>query len=436
MEWSRYNVFFKSKRHGYVLYNTISQSLLLIPASSVPALLKLMKNPDMVETIPESSQLLKGRFVVESNNDELARHVNCVLKNRYNPSNMSLTIAVTRACNFDCVYCYEKDRKPIYMNESTEGDVLAFVKRNQHLKNLYVVWYGGEPLLNFESIERLSRSFLSLGVNYSAFVVTNGYCLDEEKIAKLDELHIVGMQVTFDGGKQTHDARRFLHGGAGSFDKIASNIDRLLSEKPDFRLDIRSNIDKRNADQYITFFSEAKARFKGPNVTLYTGFSHDLLDTGCVSSDLELAKSNDRADFYKNAFDKGGISISGFAFKTKLSTCVASNLTGFVIGPEGEVYKCWNMIGISDGIIGNVKDPAHFDQNKIARFMTGADYLFDPKCRECECLPICTGGCPMSRIREKYEGAKVDYCSVAKHYLQDYIERQIEQAQKENQNCI
>lgn len=431
MEWSRYNVFFESERHGYVLYNTMSQSLLLIPEASVPAFIRLKQNPDQALTFHGNRQLFDGRFVVESNQDELARHVNRVLKNRYNPSNMSLTIAVTRACNFDCIYCYEEDRKSVFMEESVEAGVLAFVKRNQYLKNLYVVWYGGEPLLNFESIERLSRSFLSLDVGYSAFIVTNGYCLDDEKISKLEELHITGMQVTFDGGKKIHDSRRFLRGGGGSFDRIASNVDRLLNKMPDFRIDIRSNIDKRNASEYATFFKEARERFKGPNVSIYTGFSHDLLESGCVAPELELTKSNARADFYKKVFDEDGISISGFAFKTKLSTCIASNLTGFVIGPEGEVYKCWNMIGRSEGIVGNVKNPEQFDQNIIARFMTGADYLFDQKCRECVCLPICTGGCPMARIREKYEGATVDYCSVAKHNLKAYIERHIDLIESE-----
>lgn len=426
MEWSRYNYFFKSPKHGNLLYNTLTQALIKIPEGDLDRLLRLQQMPDDVVNMKEKDFFLSRRFIVKSNNDELAYHINRVLKNRYNPSSMSLTIAVTRACNFNCVYCYEDDRVNKYMNEAVEEDVVNFVKRNPHLKSLFVVWYGGEPLLNFQSIKRLSRAFISLEIEYNAFIVTNGYLLTEEIIAQFSDLRIGGVQITLDGEEKFHDSRRMLRGGGKTFEVIIRNIETLLEIAPKVRIDIRTNIDRRNSMQYTAFYREIREKFPQKNIRVYTGFSHDLLGSGCVPSDVEMSTANDRAGFFLKNFDENKLPIVDFSFHTQLTTCIANNLTGFVVGPEGEVYKCWTVIGCSDVVIGNIKDPNKFDQTLIARYMTGADYLFDEKCRECTCLPICTGGCPLDRIRSKYENIKIDFCSVARQNLESYIERSIE----------
>ena len=429
MEWSRYNHLFKSRKYGNLLYNTLTQALISIPDEGMDELERLKATPDLIREKDKEERecLLRGRFVVDSNHDELAFHVNRVLKNRYNPSAMSLTIAVTRACNFNCVYCYEESRVPLMMEEPVESDIVAFVKRNPHLKSLFVVWYGGEPLLNFTTIKRLTKAFVDLGIEYNAFIVTNGYLLSDDIIGQLEQLHVRGVQITLDGLEKYHDSRRMLIGGGGTYKVIMHNIERLLEKSPSVRVDIRTNIDRRNAVQYAKFHKEIRSRFPQPNVRIYTGFSHDLLGSGCVPSDVEMTTANDRASFFLENYDKHKLSIVGFSFHVQLTTCIANHLAGFVVGPSGEVYKCWTVIGCEDAVIGNVKEPDKFNQSLISRYMAGADYLFDQKCRDCSCLPICTGGCPLARIRSKYENHQIDFCSVAKRNLEAYIERYIEQ---------
>lgn len=38
------------------------------------------------------------------------------------------------------------------------------------------------------------------------------------------------------------------------------------------------------------------------------------------------------------------------------STCTATSLYGYVIGPKGEIYKCWEDVGIKEKEIGSVLD--------------------------------------------------------------------------------
>ena len=50
-----------------------------------------------------------------------------------------------------------------------------------------MTWYGGEPLMNIETIERLSDFFVEFckenDIEYTAMVVTNGFNLTKENIS-------------------------------------------------------------------------------------------------------------------------------------------------------------------------------------------------------------------------------------------------------------
>ena len=49
-------------------------------------------------------------------------------------------------------------------------------------------------------------------------------------------------------------------------------------------IDVRSNIDRRNMDEYHTFYEEFRKEIPDNRVTLYPGFVSDLLSDECVSA--------------------------------------------------------------------------------------------------------------------------------------------------------
>lgn len=67
------------------------------------------------------------------------------------------------------------------MNEQTEKAIVKFVCSNSNLKRLSVVWYGGEPLLNFDSMVRLTKMFKQLNIEYSAKLCQMVICLPRKK---------------------------------------------------------------------------------------------------------------------------------------------------------------------------------------------------------------------------------------------------------------
>jgi uncharacterized protein len=89
----------------------------------------------------------------------------------------------------------------------------------------------------------------------------------------------------------------------------------------------------------------------------------------------------------------------------------------YLIGPEGEMYKCWHYLGHADKVFASV-----FDKHKIinldsyANSMLKNDCLFDDVCTSCVLYPSCSGGCADMR----QEG--INQCIPAKSKLNDFLE--------------
>lgn len=155
MYWSKYNILSKSKKYDYLLFNTMSLAFIRIAKEDIGVWQELKDNPDIYKNFSNYAFLQKAHIIVEDQEDDLNMYLADILKNKYNPVDMALTILPTRGCNFGCIYCYEQDRPMINMDEKTEKAILAFVRSNKLLKRLSVVWYGGEPLISVESSKEI-----------------------------------------------------------------------------------------------------------------------------------------------------------------------------------------------------------------------------------------------------------------------------------------
>jgi putative arylsulfatase regulator len=393
---------------------------------------KLRETPDSYTNFQNYNFLIKARILVDNQEDDLNVYLADVLKNRYNSSDMALTILPTRGCNFGCIYCYEQDRPNVLMNEQTEKAIVKFVCSNSNLKRLSVVWYGGEPLLNFDSMVRLTKMFKQLNIEYSAKIVSNGYLLTKEKADLMKDLAIRNIQITFDGSEEIHNQRRFLLGGQPTYRKIMDNLKYLLSINKEITIDIRTNIDRRNKDDYNKFYQDFKSEINDKRVTMYPGFVSDLLSSECVSPEFNISEGGYKAQFILDIFDKYGIEIKSFLPKYRRHSCVASKYFAFVIGPEGELYKCWRMVGNQKEAIGNVNDGS-FDMVKFSKYLIGADYTLDSKCLQCEFITLCGGGCPLVRMRNKYEKISLNHCCPEKTHMEQLMELRYEMFVKSHQ---
>lgn len=431
MRWSRYNLLFESKRNGWLLYNSASNAFVQPEQKLVIKLKELRASPDEIDLSDQPDLYFKlrqgGFLVTEGQDDDFFN----ILKMRrltanYAGNTMSLTIALTRACNFACPYCYEPNRTASKMSDDTEDNILRFVEKHKSVSRLSVVWYGGEPLLDFKRLKSMSAKMEGLGKKYSAGIITNGYCLNKDVIDALEELKITFMQITLDGKKETHNKRRYLINGGETFDKIVANIDELARSQWKGILNIRVNIDTNNCAEFAQVYHFIRERYPekfGKQFTVYPGFVHGEgnPDTNCFFD------SHDKGKFLAELAENHQINALSVFPHMVIGGCTMTRRNAYVVGPDGELYKCWNDVGIKEEEIGNVEKMTNWNMPLVAEGMVQASYLEDETCRTCFFFPICDGGCAKMRMLNKRDGQKRDTCSYFKNYMKELLEIHYEQ---------
>ena len=430
INWSRYNTLFKSKRNGWLLYNSASNSFAQVDKGSLEFIRRIPNDPNVdFSSNPEIYfKLRQGGFLVEDGkDDDLFR----ILKMRrltqaYAGNSMLLTIAPTKECNFACPYCFEKNRVPSKMSDATESSLIHFIEKHENVKNLYVTWYGGEPLLEFERMKSINKKLQLLEKKYNSMMITNGYLLNEEIISQLDDFKISLIQITVDGNKETHDSRRFLVEGGGTFDRIFENIDLLLKSCWKGKLNIRVNVDKTNYTEYMNVYKLVESKYPDKfekQVTVYPGFVHG--DEGSESGFFLDSKM--KGDFLRDLAETHGVNALSVFPKIVMGGCTLTKRNSYVVGPDGELYKCWNDVGDESEVCGFIDNFTDWNMSLIAEGMIGASYLDDEKCKKCFYFPICDGGCPKVRVQNNRDGHKRDTCSYFKRNLKELLEIHYEQ---------
>lgn len=432
MKWSRYNLLFESERNGWLLYNSAANSFLQLSKEAADMIGEVKEAPDSVDygTMPDLYfHLRNGGFLVEDGQDDDFFRI---LKMRrltanYAGHTLLLTIAPTRACNFACPYCYEGNRTASMMTEETEDKLVEFIQKHKKISKLHLVWYGGEPLLALERIKSLNKKIGALGKDYSSFIVTNGYLLNDKAIESLDELKTRTIQITLDGNKETHDSRRYLIGGGATYDRIVSNIDRLMASSWDGTVSIRVNVDGTNQDEFADVYRFIQNRYPekfGKHISVYPGFVHGEEanpDTSCFFD------SNEKGQFLEDVHTRHGINALSVFPKPALGGCTMTKRNAYVVGPDGELYKCWNDVGMPELVIGNISSLLNWNMALVAEGMVGASFLEDPKCEKCFFFPICDGGCPKMRMLNNQDHKDRDTCSYFKGHLKALLELHYEE---------
>lgn len=325
---------------------------------------------------------------------------------------LELVIAPTTFCNFACPYCFEGEKQNKRMSKEIINELVPFINKFQSTKKLNITWYGGEPLLAFDIMKDIVTKIKSdSGIIISSqSIVTNGYLINDEVINFMKTNDFESIQISFDGIREHHNQTRNLKGnGKPSFDKILANVERLVTEMPDnTKIVLRVNINKKNEGDFSIMYKSLSERFLGKKVVIYPGF---IREEGKGNNQMCYSSlfGQSRFDFYKKIAAKG--IIVDFYPKLQDKCCMTCRNNSFIIGPEGEMYKCWSDFNNPDKIVGNIKDKSMTNPQLLSRYVYDATLYNDPKCKECKLFPICDGGCSWFRYKNIFEGKKYDLCT-------------------------
>jgi uncharacterized protein len=431
MKWSKYALFFRSAKHGHLVYSALTNTFGAVAEATAVEIERIRRDPDSYDFTgcPELLlQLVMAKVLVEPGEEEELIRVNRLqrLYQAFDASTASFTIVPTLACNFACTYCYEEFRQPVHMQEETEERLVAFVRRFRGLQSFHVEWFGGEPTLRFETMCRISRKLDGLGTPWTASLVTNGYLLDADLVAKLDALRVETVQVTLDGAAAAHDRRRPLAGGGPTYERILQNVGGLL-ERWGGRLLLRINVDHTNSEGFFTLRNELLTRFAEKRITVYPGFVIEgsvRNPHGACTFDREAA-----CRFQVEAYRRHGIEDLPF-YPELRNGCGATDKNSFVIGPEGEIYKCYIDVGTPGRVIGSIEESRPWNLGLLANYMVGASVFEDPACRDCFFLPLCDGGCRNARMRGGDVLNHVHTCVHFREMLPEWLEIHFEIREK------
>jgi uncharacterized protein len=162
---------------------------------------------------------------------------------------LELIVMPTEQCNFRCTYCYE-DFKLGRMSSDTIAGLRALISnRIDKLDQLYISWFGGEPLAAADIMLDLSSHASRLAaqrpkINYRAGITTNGYLLNQHLLDQMASVRILDFQITLDGPKEIHDRRRLRADGSGSYEKIWNNLLLLKATPHPFKILLRIHFDR------------------------------------------------------------------------------------------------------------------------------------------------------------------------------------------------
>ena len=376
---SEYNIYLDEEKG--LVYNTVSGNIAAFDN-------KIIDNTILNDCI-------ENGFVIKKEENELN-----TLKKEYDcreelSDTFHLIIAVTLDCQFRCFYCYEEHPK-IYMKDDVKKSLVDLInKKATEGKNISIVWYGGEPLLDYETVSSLTNDFIKIcdinNVEYTASMITNGYLFDDYIISKIDDMCIKSIQITLDGMKDMHEKRRPQIDGKPSFDKIVENIIKL-DKKTHTCVKLRINADKTNINDAYKLIDYCKNKdLCDIDVTLgmMKAFGCDHSCAACTENLFSMKEFSEEFLKFRNYLKISGFekAVEKMFPEYKVNTCTMDAPDAYVVDPEGYMYKCISLVGNTDKSIGNIKES--FDESAHNTY----NPFLSKVCCECIYFPVCKGGC-------------------------------------------
>lgn len=370
---------------------------------------KILKSESINNDVIFFERLLKDGFIVKDDFDEDAiadvKYFDLIAN-----KDLYLTLMPTTACNYRCAYCYENSPNDPnnfpnkYMNYIVQTSILKYISK--HIKEFYgltIEWYGGEPLLEISTINKLSKQFVHICHENRkpliATLTTNGYYLTKDVFEQMLSNHIIKFHVTIDGFSEIHNKYRKLKNGEGTFNRILENLrdirDNVKSSY--FSIVIRTNITIEllpRLDEWIKFLYDefgSDKRFK-----FFFRAAEDRGGESVKSISKSLINSIDEAyDIMINSKYKLDYSIYYATLQNSL--CMAAKRNAYIIDPEGIIKKCGEHLNddiVNVGYINAVGNMVIY-KDKFAKWVRKKD-IKDSLCNICKLKPACNNSsCPM-----------------------------------------
>ncbi len=419
MKQSRYAVHTLTDNGTNLLYSTAHGSFAAL-GNRAFSVFQSLAQKGMAEQDKDAeiiSELSRLGFVVDDNVDELAVQHEIYRAAQQDRSTLVLVLAPTYACNLRCPYCYEKANAATWdkMGSEVEEAIYAFteaVYKRDHFRELNVEWYGGEPSLVLDIVERISEHLIAWcddqDIPYTSMMLTNGTNIGTEQAALIARCHVSQALVTVDGPEEVHNLRRPTVDGRNSYQAIMKTIGALRQQG--VQVFVGSNVDKVNAP----LFDDLRRAITDEHdvivlPALLNDYHQEYGEGAFAAPDFDLFTHEEYAQATCEQFTSSRHRFEEYqALLAPTSLFCRGQLESYYgIDARGDVYKCDGWMGDGEHVLFNLLEGCD-----VQNLDTAPAYPFDDEeCLACPILPICLGTCQWER----------ECCGYPHHPLKDTI---------------
>lgn len=337
----------------------------------------------------------------------------------------AIAIEVSNDCNLRCTYCYGDGgsyggTRELMRTETAYKCVDFLIEHSLGEKNLQIIFFGGEPMMNFETIkavvEYADMKSKELEINFSFGITTNATLLNDERIEFLKKYQIV-TTISIDGPEEVHDANRYYVRGVGSHGRVMEQVRKMIDKK--IRLRARATISGSDTrlsyiDEYLDGqgFDDIALTFvdidENSHLYIHENQFPELLK--------EIEKLGDKC--INDLLNKGTTKIHMFKVPLeRLYTHLPAHrgcgagVTYLAFTPRGDLYPCHRFSNWKEYYLGNYES-VEFDNSDFRKcFVEHRE-----KCSDCFCRHLCGGNCIHTAALFNSSIFKTDahYCSLYK----------------------
>ena len=333
------------------------------------------------------------------NNDLTELPLNC-----QKPFLRTLALTITNNCNMGCKYCYGnqgKWDKPGYiMTEETARKSIELLFNNireSNGENATITFFGGEPILRFNFIKKITKYAKSKAKNDISLrfaTITNGTTIKKHHLDFFKKEKFV-VSLSLDGNEKHHDATRIYKNNTGTYSDIMNNFKGISSNMP---ILIRTTISDHNykVDEVIKHINSL-----GFNRIMYEldfninsiNFSKFLKSTEKL---LEFYTEKIKQHDYFDLRNYTRVIASILTKRRSKSHCDAG--VGYMaVSADGNLYPCHRFIGIKKLNSGNISE---LSSKQIIEYATSYNKQLgdspgyrNNECIDCSFAFLCGGGC-------------------------------------------
>lgn len=319
----------------------------------------------------------------------------------------ALCLHVAHTCNLNCTYCFARQGKyngeRAIMSLDVGKRALDFLVENSGTRtNLEVDFFGGEPLMNWETVKQIVAYGRELEKKYNKVfrftLTTNGMLIDDDVIDFANK-EMNNVVLSLDGRKEVHDRLRKNYKGEGSYDIIVPKFQKLAESRGQKNYYVRGTFTHNNTDFTNDIFHMADLGFKELSMEPVVCSPKDPY----ALTDEDLPKLFEQYEILAKEMIKRDKAGNGFTFyhymiDLKKGPCIYKRISGcgsgteyLAVTPWGELFPCHQFVDNPEYSMGDIwKGVTNKElQNKFKL----CNVYARPACKDCWAKLYCSGGC-------------------------------------------